>query len=288
MPFLGVEPVQEFASVAKQTITGTGATAYSLDHSVSSANDLAVFVNNVRQEPTSAYTASGGTITFTSALASTDSCYVMYIARTFSSATAEANSVGITELNVSDGTSGQALTTDGSGTLSFSTVSSATPTLDAVTGAGATTTNAITVGTFTSTGIDDNATATRLTVNNGFTEFDATNHYIKLNGSTDTTDIGTSSNNFGYSYVVNNSPTGNNGIALYDSGAVEIWSSADNVITGSLRIDTSGNTTVNNFTSTGIDDNATSTAVTIDSSQNTTFAGNLTAGDGTNISMGST
>ena len=152
MPFLGVEPVQEFASVAKQTITGTGATSYSLNHSVASANDLAVFVNNVRQEPTSAYTASGGTITFTSALASTDSCYVMYIARTFSSATAEANSIGITELNVSEGTSGQALTTNGSGTLSFSTISSSTPTLDAVTGTGATTTNAITVGNLTSTG----------------------------------------------------------------------------------------------------------------------------------------
>ena len=143
MPFLGVEPVQEFASVAKQTITGTGATAYSLDHSVASANDLAVFVNNVRQEPTSAYTASGGTITFTSALASTDSCYVMYIARTFSSATAEANSVGITELNVSDGTSGQALTTNGSGTLSFSTISAGL------------------------TGITDNATASVLTLAGG-------------------------------------------------------------------------------------------------------------------------
>ena len=33
------------------------------------------------------------------------------------------NSVGITALNVSDGTNGQALTTNGSGTLSFSTVS---------------------------------------------------------------------------------------------------------------------------------------------------------------------
>ena len=125
MPFLGVEPTQEFASVAKQTITGTGATAYSLNHSVASANDLAVFVNNVRQEPTSAYTASGGTITFTSALASTDSCYIVYIARTFSSVAVEteASSIGIAELNVSDGTSGQALTTDGSGTLSFATTS---------------------------------------------------------------------------------------------------------------------------------------------------------------------
>jgi len=35
-----------------------------------------------------------------------------------------ANSVGITELNVSDGSEGQVLTTDGSGNLSFATVSS--------------------------------------------------------------------------------------------------------------------------------------------------------------------
>jgi hypothetical protein len=148
MPFLGVEPVQEFASVAKQTITGDGSTAYTLTHSVGSANDLAVFVNNVRQEPTTAYSASGATITFTEAIASTDSCYVMYIARTFSSANAEANSVGITELNVSDGSNGQALTTNGSGTLSFATVTTATPTLAAVTGAGATTTNAVTIGIY--------------------------------------------------------------------------------------------------------------------------------------------
>jgi len=200
MPFLGVEPVQEFASVAKQTITGDGSTAYTLTHSVGSANDLAVFVNNVRQEPTTAYSASGSTITFTEAIASTDSCYVMYIARTFSSASPEANSVGITELNVSDGSngqalttngsgtlsfattspsansigitqlnvsdgsSGQALTTNGSGTLSFATVTTATPTLAAVTGAGATTTNAVTVGNLTSTGIDDNADATAITI----------------------------------------------------------------------------------------------------------------------------
>jgi len=36
------------------------------------------------------------------------------------------NSVGITQLNVTDGTSGQVLTTDGNGTLSFSTVSAGT------------------------------------------------------------------------------------------------------------------------------------------------------------------
>lgn len=39
-----------------------------------------------------------------------------------------------------------------------------TDTLDAVTGRGATTTNAVTVGNLTSTGIDDNASSTALTI----------------------------------------------------------------------------------------------------------------------------
>jgi len=46
--------------------------------------------------------------------------------------------------------------------------------------------------------------------------------------------------------------------------------------------------TFTTFTSTGIDDNATSTAITIDSSQNVDVDGNLTAGDGTDISMSGT
>ncbi len=94
MPFLGVSPTQEFTSVAKQSITGDGSTSYTLNKGVSTENDLAVFVNDVRQEPGVAYTASANTITFTANLESTDSCYVLHIGRTFSSA----DSPGITDL----------------------------------------------------------------------------------------------------------------------------------------------------------------------------------------------
>lgn len=94
MPFLGVSPTQEFTSVAKQSITGDGSTSYTLNKGVSTENDLAVFVNDVRQEPGVAYTASANTITFTANLESTDSCYVLHIGRTFSSA----ESPGITDL----------------------------------------------------------------------------------------------------------------------------------------------------------------------------------------------
>ena len=86
MAYLGVTPTQEFSSVAKQSVTGDGSVSYTLNKGVSDANDLAVFVNDVRQEPGVAYTATANTITFTANLESTDECYILHIGRTFSSA----------------------------------------------------------------------------------------------------------------------------------------------------------------------------------------------------------
>ncbi len=85
MPFLGNSPSEVYKSVAKQVITGTGALSYALDNTVTSANELEVFVNNVRQEPGTTYTASGALITFTDALLSTDSCYVIFQGRAVTS-----------------------------------------------------------------------------------------------------------------------------------------------------------------------------------------------------------
>ena len=85
MAVIGNRAATNYQTIRKQTITGTGATSYSLDYSVSSPNDLEVFVNNVRQEPTTAYTASGQTITFTEAVNSTDSVYIIYQGQTVGS-----------------------------------------------------------------------------------------------------------------------------------------------------------------------------------------------------------
>ena len=78
MPFLGSTPADKYQSLAKQTITGDGSTAYTLNRSVTNAYDMEVFINNVRQEPDTSYTASGNTITFTAAVTSGDSCYLIY------------------------------------------------------------------------------------------------------------------------------------------------------------------------------------------------------------------
>ena len=82
MAVIGNRPATNFQSIKKQTITGTGGSSYSLDHSVSNANDLEVFVNNVRQEPTIAYSATSQTITFSEGIDSTDDVYMIYQGQT--------------------------------------------------------------------------------------------------------------------------------------------------------------------------------------------------------------
>jgi len=79
MPFLGTTPVQGFvSSFPKQSFTPNGSTTvFTLTNPVATANDLEVFVGNVRQEPTTAYTAAGTTLTMSEAPASGLNFYVI-------------------------------------------------------------------------------------------------------------------------------------------------------------------------------------------------------------------
>ena len=69
MPFIGTTPTQGFvSSFPKQSFTPNGSTTvFTLTNPVATANDLEVFVGNVRQEPTTAYTAAGTTLTMSEA-----------------------------------------------------------------------------------------------------------------------------------------------------------------------------------------------------------------------------
>ena len=81
MPYLGNELATQFQAFATQTITGDGSTGYTLDRAVANGKELLVYINNVKQEEGSgkSYTASGTTITFSAAVASGDSCYVVFL-----------------------------------------------------------------------------------------------------------------------------------------------------------------------------------------------------------------
>ena len=72
MGYLGNPVTQDFTSTTPvQSISGSGATSYSLSTSVAVPENIAVLRNGVRQKPTNDYTVSGAQITFTTALAIT-------------------------------------------------------------------------------------------------------------------------------------------------------------------------------------------------------------------------
>jgi len=99
-------------------------TTFSLGTQVGAAAQLLVSHDGVIQKAGTDYTlASGGaSITFSTAPASGASIFIVEISGAVGGTITPAdNSVGITQLNVSDGSNGQVLKTDGSGTLSFGT-----------------------------------------------------------------------------------------------------------------------------------------------------------------------
>lgn len=82
MSYIGSSPATSPAVPTSQSFNGDGSTTvFTLNKSVDVSEELEVFVNNVQQEPGSgkAYTASGTTLTFSSAPSSgTGNVYVIY------------------------------------------------------------------------------------------------------------------------------------------------------------------------------------------------------------------
>ena len=95
MPYIGNDLATQFQAFATQTITGDGSTSYTLDRAVANGKELLVYINNVKQEEGSgkAYTATGTTITFSEAVASGDSCYLVYMGSAQQTVTAPAGSI---------------------------------------------------------------------------------------------------------------------------------------------------------------------------------------------------
>ena len=98
MSYIGKEPADSFISFAKQDFSTSATTSYTLDNAVTNENELALFINFVRQEPTTAYTASGTTLTLTSATASTDDMYCVYLGQAKQTVNAPDGSVGSSQV----------------------------------------------------------------------------------------------------------------------------------------------------------------------------------------------
>jgi len=81
MAYIGNKADTAFTSLIKQDLTGASGISLTLSHAVANANDIALYINNVRQEPTTAYTASGTAVSLTGSVASSDDIYLIYLAR---------------------------------------------------------------------------------------------------------------------------------------------------------------------------------------------------------------
>ena len=78
MPYLGLSPAVQTTAMAYQDFGTESGTSFTLDHPVGNASEIEVYVNNVRQEPTVAYTVNGTSLAMTGTIASTDDFYVVF------------------------------------------------------------------------------------------------------------------------------------------------------------------------------------------------------------------
>ena len=115
MAYLGASPLASFASPSKDTFSGDNSTtAFTMGQSVGDPNQIEVFVDNVRQEPTEAYTVSGTTLSFTGTPATgSNNIYVVHISNSLSVTPPSGRNDDIANLQVTTSLSGE----DISGTL---------------------------------------------------------------------------------------------------------------------------------------------------------------------------
>ena len=133
MAYLGKEAVNRSTGTSKDSFSGDGSTtAFSMSKSVLLVTDIEVFVDNVQQEPTTAYTVSATTLTFTEAPANgTNNIYVIHRSGNNDSMTIQSGiSASLSDatisgtLTVSSGT----LTVSGSGSkVNFSNLPTSDP-----------------------------------------------------------------------------------------------------------------------------------------------------------------
>ena len=133
MAYLGKVAINRSTGTSKDSFSGDGSeTSFTMSRTVLLATDIEVFIANVQQEPTTAYTVSGTTLTFSSAPANgTNNVYVIHrsgnndsmtIQSGISATLADATISGT--LTVSSGT----LTVSGSGSkVNFSNLPTSDP-----------------------------------------------------------------------------------------------------------------------------------------------------------------
>ena len=93
MAYVGNTPAEAYISISSQTFTTINGTGYVLSSSVTNSEDIALFLNNVRQKP-STYTATGTALTMGTATTTLDALYCVYLGKALQTVNPPAGSVG--------------------------------------------------------------------------------------------------------------------------------------------------------------------------------------------------
>ena len=95
MPYVGNIPAEKYAAFDVQHFTTSATTGYTLSHAVANENDIRLVINNVVQQPGAsyAYTASGTTLTLSSATSGTDTMYCVFLGKAVQTVVPPAGSV---------------------------------------------------------------------------------------------------------------------------------------------------------------------------------------------------
>ena len=125
MAYIGNQPTDNFVTFATQNFSTSATSSYTLSHAVSNENEIALFINNVRQHPGSgkAYTATGTALTLSANTASTDVMYCIFLGRAIQSTVPATNSITAAMVSA-NAVTGAKLNTD---VISAQTALGATP-----------------------------------------------------------------------------------------------------------------------------------------------------------------
>ena len=115
MAYVGNTPADKTLKLEKQQFTTSATTSYTLSHSVSDPQDIALFINNVRQNPHSSYTVSNTTLTLSAATASTDTMYCVFLGRAIGTVGIGACSVTKDKVDFISDSSGSGVISKGDG-----------------------------------------------------------------------------------------------------------------------------------------------------------------------------
>ena len=123
MSYLGTQPdLYAPPDLTSDTYTGNGSTTvYTLPTSVGNRASAMISIDGVRQH-TSAYSISSNTLTFSAPPPNGSAIEVIIITTENVLQSVSNNTIGIPQLDVSDGSNGQALITNGAGVLNFGDV----------------------------------------------------------------------------------------------------------------------------------------------------------------------